>query len=291
MLAALVLVLSPQPDSAILRRIFEDALVRRERQYGATDARTAQATRDLGIFLAREGDTSAARVTLARAVKIDEAAFGEAAPQTLADIAELAALSTPEQAAPLWHRAARSPDADVAVRALTALGAARSGEEAARYYREALALQETATGKDSEPVAVCLNALAQAVSVAEAIPLLQRALAIDRKALGPRHPQTATTETNLSGKLVHAARYDEALAAAAEALSIFSETLGLNHPRCAIAASILAFALEAKGERARAEKMYRMALTIDEAAYGPKHPQTIADRQALEAFLKSAGRH
>jgi hypothetical protein len=120
----------------------------------------------------------------------------------------------------------------------------------------------------------------------EGIALLQRALAIDRSVLGPRHPQTATTETNLAGKLVNAGRWDDGLAAGAEALSIFGETLGYEHPRCAIAASIMAYALEKLGDRGRAEKMYRMAVAIDEAAYGAKHPQTVADQKALREFLR-----
>ncbi|HKA02002.1 MAG TPA: tetratricopeptide repeat protein, partial [Candidatus Solibacter sp.] len=185
-------------------------------------------------------------------------------------------VSTGRDGAALWQRASEASDAGVAVRALMAL----------REYLKALARQEAATGESSAPVAVILNALAQTVEVVEGIPLLQRALAIDRAALGARHPQTATTEANLAGLLVHARRYDEALGVAADALSVFSETLGLDHPRCAVAASILAFALEAKGQKARAEKMYRMALEIDEKAYGPKHPQTLKDRQALEEFWK-----
>jgi tetratricopeptide (TPR) repeat protein len=292
LLPALLIALSPQPDPANLRRIFEEALVRRERQYGASDARTAQAARDLGMFLGRQGDAGAARAALEEAVRIDEQTLGASAPQTLKDVAELASVSPPPQALPLWRRASEAADPAVAVRALMTLGAyqAAAGDRpgAAGLYRRAVARQETATGPSSEPVAVCLNALAQVVEIQESMRLLQRALAIDRKALGARHPQTATTETNLAGKLVHVRRYDEALAAAADALSVFGETLGPNHPRRAIAASIMAFALEAKGERARAEKMYRLALAIDEAAYGPQNPQTINDRQALDEFLQAA---
>jgi tetratricopeptide (TPR) repeat protein len=284
MLAVLLLAFSPQPDPLVLRRIFEEALARREREYGMSDARTAQAARDLGMFLSRSGGTGPAQAAIAEALRIDERVFGPTAGQTLADAAELAAISPPSQASPLWRRAAEAPDANIAVRALMALGRA-SGDPV--FYRRAVERQEAATGPASEPVAVCLNALAQVVGPTEGIPLLQRALAIDRHQLGPRYPQTATTEANLAGMLVHAARYDEALAAAAEALSIFGETLGPGHPRCAIAASILAFALESKGDRSRAEKMYRLALEIDEAAYGPQHPQTVTDRRALEEFLRA----
>ena len=294
MLAALLLAFSPQPDAALIRRIFEEALARREKQFGAADARTAQAARDLGGFLGRQGDAAAARAALAEAVRIDEAAFGPSAPETLQDVAQLAALSPPQQASPLWRRASEAADPAVAVGALMALGAAQAasgdGPGAASFYRRAVARQEAATGAESEPVAVCLNALAQVIEIPEGVALLHRALAIDRTALGPQHPQTATTEANLAGLLVNARRYDEALAASAEALSIFLETLGPDHPRCAIAASILAFALDAKGEKARAEKMYRMALGIDQAAYGPQHPQTVSDRRALADFLRAAGR-
>jgi tetratricopeptide (TPR) repeat protein len=290
MLAVLVLALSPQPNPAVLRRLFEESLARREQQYGMSDPQTAQAARDLGLFLVKEGDAAGARDALAKTVKIDEAAFGDSAAETFADIAELAAVSPKQEADGLWQRASTSTDSAVAVRALMSLGAMRSGAYAAGFYRKALARQESATGENSEPVAVCLNALSQVVARPEAISLLERAVAIDRRALGARHPETATMLANLAGKLVNAKRYDEALAAAAEALSIFGETLGGNHPRCAIAAGILAFALEGKGDRMRAEKMYRMALTIDEAAYGPRHPQTTADRQALAEFLKRAVR-
>ncbi|HJZ99665.1 MAG TPA: tetratricopeptide repeat protein, partial [Candidatus Solibacter sp.] len=86
MLVLLVVALAPQPDPAMLRRLFEEALARRERQYGMEDARTAQAARDLGMFLAREGDAAGARKPLAEAVNIDETAFGPSGAQTLSDV-------------------------------------------------------------------------------------------------------------------------------------------------------------------------------------------------------------
>ncbi len=294
MLPPILTALAMQPDPAALRRIFEEALARREQQYGAADARTAQAARDLGMFLWRQGDARVARTALLEAVHVDEAAFGPAAAQTLADVAELAAVSPPTEAAPLWRRAAESSDAKIAARSLIAIGEAQAnaGDRpgAAGYYRRALAKQETATGRDSEPVAVCLNALAPMVEVKDGIPLLERALGIDRRVLGARHPQTATTEANLAGLLVNARRNDEAVRAASDALSIFQETLGPDHPRCAVAAGILAFALESTGQIAQAEKMYRLAVSIDEHAYGAQDPRTVADGQALAEFLRATRR-
>ena len=236
-----------QPDPAMLRRIYEEALERSERQYGSTDARMAQAARDLGLFLAREGHAADARRALAEAVRIDEALRAEA---TLADVAELAAVSPPAEAEPLWRRAAESSNARVAARALAALGdaRARAGDRtaAAGFYRRALAKEE-AGGKQSEAVALRLNALAHVVEIREGIALLERALAIERRALGARHPETASTAANLAGLLVNAGRNEEAIQAAGPALAVFQETLAPDHPRCAVTATILGFAYAGQG--------------------------------------------
>ena len=91
------------------------------------------------MFLGRLGDARAARTALLEAVRVDEAAFGLAAAQTLADVAELAAVSPPTEAAPLWSRAGESADAKTAARALIALGEAQAsaGDRpgAAGFYR------------------------------------------------------------------------------------------------------------------------------------------------------------
>src|SRR5215471_21835057 len=123
--AAIFFAFSPQPDPATLHRIFEDALARRERQYGLADARTAQAARDLGMFLTRQGDAGAARTALAEAVRIDEQIAGVDAADTLRDIADLAAVSPPREADGLWRRAAEASDPAIAVRALLTLGESR----------------------------------------------------------------------------------------------------------------------------------------------------------------------
>src|SRR5579872_2045749 len=108
---AISVVIALQPNPAMLRGIFEDVLTRRQEQYGAFDPRTAQAARDLGLFLARQGETLSARNLLDQVVRIDEKIFGPRDPQTLADVAELAAVSNPGEAEPLWRRASDSTNA------------------------------------------------------------------------------------------------------------------------------------------------------------------------------------
>jgi tetratricopeptide (TPR) repeat protein len=183
-----------QPDTAVLRRLFEENLARREREFGVSDARTAQAARDLGLFLQRAGDAAGAHRALAEAVRVDEKALGPAAPQTLEDVSSLAEVSVRGEAEGLLRRAAESPDAAVAGQALSTLGAYRraAGDRvgAAAYLRRAVEKAEQAMGKDDPIVALVLVALSQVVDAKEAAAVLQRAVAIDEKALGARDPQT-----------------------------------------------------------------------------------------------------
>ena len=294
MLLTLLLGLAFQPDPAMLRRMFEEGLARREREYGVSDARTAAAARDLGLYLSQAGDRAGAYQALAKALAIDEKANGAKASTTLRDAADLAAVAPPREAESLWRRASECPDAAVAARSLTALGelreAANDRSSAAALYREALRKEETASGQNGARVAVRLNALALVSDPPAAIPLLERALTINRRAWGEQHPETATTEANLSGELLAAGHTTQAVRMGTLALSNFEATLGPEHPRTAAAASNLADALRAAGDRPGAEKLYRRALEIDEHAFGPRHPETLNDVRNLADFLREAGR-
>jgi hypothetical protein len=48
-------------DPAALRPLYEQALERRRKEFGAADPRTAQAARDPGLFLAGIGEPAGAR--------------------------------------------------------------------------------------------------------------------------------------------------------------------------------------------------------------------------------------
>jgi tetratricopeptide (TPR) repeat protein len=294
MVYSLLLWFALQPDPAAIRRLFEENLARQEKQHGADDERTAGAARDLGLFLKTERDLSGARAALAHALRADEKIYGPAARQTLADAAELAEVSPPAEAEPLWRRAAESADPELASRALAAVGelhvAARDRDGAVDLFRRALAQQEAATGKDSAKVAVRLNSLAVLVELKEGIAMLERAVAIDRRVLGPRHPETSTTEANLAGLLLNNRQTDAALKLANSAISAFEETLGPEHPRVATMCMILAFCWQAKGDKSRAERFFRRALKIDERAYGAEHPETLNDVRNLAEFLRDTGR-
>lgn len=250
----LLCVLMLQPDPASLQRLFEQEFERHH---------TAQAARDLGLFLARHGDARHARNALSEALRME--------PENLEDAFELAMVSDVNEAGPLLERAATSKDTVLAARAFDALGHWRdaTGDKAgaAEAYRNALARRESAGA---------LEALANDVEPAQAIPLLQRALALNRREMGARHPQTATTEANLAGKLLNAGQTDIAIRMVREAMAIFEERLGRDHPRVAVCATILAYGLRAKGDRAGAERYYRRAIEID---------KTVSDAKTLAEFL------
>ncbi|SPE39913.1 Tetratricopeptide TPR_2 repeat protein (fragment) [Candidatus Sulfopaludibacter sp. SbA3] len=184
---AVALGLAFQPDAAGVRHVFEDALARREREFGATDPRTAQAARDLGLYLRAHGDASGARRALAQALRIDDVSPGPSAPQTLEDAEALAGVSTPAAAEPLFRRAAESSDPVVAGEALSALGGLRkaAGDLAGAMacFRRALGKAEQADGPEGTPVELLLNIL----------------LTLDRQTLGPRHEQTLSDARRLAG--------------------------------------------------------------------------------------------
>jgi hypothetical protein len=203
-----------QPDPAMLRRMFEESLSRRQKEFGVADPRTAEAARDLGGYLLTLKDTPGARRAFADAVRADEKAFGESAAQTLEDVASLASVSPPAEVQPLLRRAAESPDPIVAGPALTSLAALRkaAGDRsgAAGLLRRAVEKAEAGTGKNSPTVALILSELSLVAEPAESVSALTRALGIDRQAFGPQHRRTLQDARLLASLLRQTGRAAEA---------------------------------------------------------------------------------
>lgn len=282
-----------QPDPAMLRKLYEQNLADQQRQHGEFDPHTADAARNLGLFLRTYADPKAAYDALSHAVDIDEKVFGADSARTLADVADLATVAPFEQAVKLFARAARSSDGAAAARALIALGesAASQGDRAGaiKYWRMALAKQES-VNPDSIAMATILNVLAQSVEPTEAIPLLRRALVLDRKLLGPDHPEAGSVDQLLAASLLAIGKPDDALAPAREAIAILRAKLGPDHPRTARAAGTLAAVLNSTRQFREAERFYVEAWTTDEKALGPDDPTTQDDIRNLAAFFRQHGR-
>jgi CHAT domain-containing protein len=149
-------------------------------------------------------------------------------------------------------------------------------------------------GADHPEYANALNNLAQLLQatnrLAEAEPLMRRALAIDEKSLGPEHPDVATRLNNLAQLLQATDRLAEAEPLMSRALAIDEKSFGPKHPKVATDLNNLAQLLKATNRLAQAEPLMRRALSIDEKSFGPEHPNVARDLNNLAQLLQDTNR-
>ena len=266
-------------DPAVLRPIYEKAIVLRAKEFGEKSSEAARAMMDYGRFLAQAGDVDNAVEWTRKALAIE---------QKVEDQQMLAMLLEQVDATASWKlhlEIAKTSKGETAAISLSRLGALaeKQGESAAAEiaYRRAVA-----ESGNEEKQAVRLNTLAfllkpQPAKKAEAEALFRRALAVQQRRLGMKHPEVAITLNNLSGLLLDANRAAEAEPVARRALDILDGSLGPEHVRSGLAASNLADVLMARGQKAQALKLYERALAVFEKRLGPQHPWTQDARAAL----------
>jgi CHAT domain-containing protein/tetratricopeptide (TPR) repeat protein len=115
--------------------------------------------------------------------------------------------------------------------------------------------------------------LSEAGRHADAVPLAERALALNEKAFGPDHPFVAGALNNLAELYRAQADYARAEPLLQRAVAIFEKAGGGSHPVVAVALSNLAALHKEKGDYARAGLLFRRALDIFEKALGPDDPR------------------
>jgi tetratricopeptide (TPR) repeat protein len=125
---------------------------------------------------------------------------------------------------------------------------------------------------------------------AQAEPLFRKALAVAEEVLGPRHPDTADSYTNLATNLSAQGRAQEAQPLHCKALAIFEDVLGPKHPLTAQSYNNLAYNLDAQGRAKEAEPLLRKALAVREEMLGPRHPLTAQSYNNLAGNLYFQGR-
>jgi CHAT domain-containing protein/tetratricopeptide (TPR) repeat protein len=103
----------------------------------------------------------------------------------------------------------------------------------------------------------------------EALPLIERALGIREKILGPDHPDVAAALHGLAIVCYRKGEYVKALQFCRRALAIRERVLGTGHPDVARSLNLLAILQDERGEEA--EYLYRRALAILEKAEGGEH--------------------
>jgi CHAT domain-containing protein len=123
------------------------------------------------------------------------------------------------------------------------------------------------------------------------LPLLQRALEIREKQLGPEHPDTVTALNNLAFVYWNMRRYQKALPLYQRVLEIHEKRLGPEHPEAAISLNNLAFVYERMGDYPKALPLYQRALEIHEKQLGPEHPDTATSLHNLAGLYESMGNY
>jgi len=124
---------------------------------------------------------------------------------------------------------------------------------------------------------------------AEAIALLEQALADRERLLGTDHPDTLASRNNLAIAYRAAGRTAEAIPLHEQALADRERLLATDHPRTLASRNNLAAAYEDAGRTAEATALYEQALADSERVLGTDHPDTLASRNNLAMAYQDAG--
>ncbi|MBN1334794.1 MAG: tetratricopeptide repeat protein [Deltaproteobacteria bacterium] len=125
----------------------------------------------------------------------------------------------------------------------------------------------------------------------EAERLLERALDLQREALGPVHPETGKTLHALGLAQARQRRYREALKAHSHALAVLRKHLPEDHPDLAVIQHGIGQVLIHLGRYEEATRAYHRALAIEEKALGPDHPSVASTLHAMGQSLVRQGRY
>ncbi|KAM0702907.1 hypothetical protein Q7P35_010339 [Cladosporium inversicolor] len=109
--------------------------------------------------------------------------------------------------------------------------------------------------------------------------------------LGPTHPDTLTSVSNLGSVLQKQGKYEEAEKLFRQALKGYEKALGLTHPYTLTSLSNLGLVLGSQGKYEVAEKLFRQALEGREKALGPTHPDTLTSVNNLGLVLQKQGKY
>jgi tetratricopeptide (TPR) repeat protein len=104
--------------------------------------------------------------------------------------------------------------------------------------------------------------LYRAGKFSEAVPLAQQALAIREKALGPDHPDVATSLNDLANLCLQQGRYADGVPLAQRSLAIREKALGSDRREVAASLGTLALLYKLQGRYVDAGPLYERSLAI-----------------------------
>ena len=124
---------------------------------------------------------------------------------------------------------------------------------------------------------------------ARALPLLERALAIREKGLGPQHRDVARTLVDLATTLMQMGQSARAQQLATRALRIWERLDAPDAPDYATVLALYAKLQSNRGDSAAARDYYEKALTIRAKVFGPSHPLYADAQSGLALALAAVG--
>jgi tetratricopeptide (TPR) repeat protein len=121
--------------------------------------------------------------------------------------------------------------------------------------------------------------------------LLQRAVYISERVLGPRHFLVAEALHNLGTLYLRQGKYAEAESLLQRALNIREQTLGNNHPQVAVSLNVLAALYTDQGKYEQAESLYARGLRIREQALGADSSEVATLLNNLADLYREQGKY
>jgi serine/threonine protein kinase len=120
---------------------------------------------------------------------------------------------------------------------------------------------------------------------------LERALDLRRQVLGPEHPETLRTTSNLAAVYDLEGKYAQAEALDSQILEIRRRVLGPEHPDTLTSMMSLAFVYYEEGKYAQAETLQSQTLEIKRRVLGPENPATLASIYSLSVVYEHEGKY
>jgi tetratricopeptide (TPR) repeat protein len=147
---------------------------------------------------------------------------------------------------------------------------------AIKAYSEALSATTAADAPNSELLSRALVGRGEAYAAIEEFGAaerdIRRALSMDLRRVGPKHPDIARDLEALGLTKFYAGKMQAARAPFERALELRKSLQGLSHPKVAENLSTLGSLAYMQGDLISAERFYRETIKQDEAVLGPNHP-------------------
>ncbi len=242
-----------------------------------------------------------------RALRIRERTLGQASPDTLASLNNLAqayqADGRFDLALPLCRDAVRLSESTLGQdhpETLASLSNLATALDGVGHQTEAIALMERVwtirlkrLGRGHRDTLSSANNLAmtylEAGRIEESIPMLEEIVSIAVTNLGPSDPDTLSSMNNLASGYQAAGRPVEALPWLEKALALTTVKMGPDHPDTVGSMNNLALGYIDSGRNDEAIRLQLQAVSIARAQFGTNHPKTLISLNNLALAYDAAG--